>query len=85
MESWLVAVDLVERHAGSRSYIQGSTCDCENQGMTDNLGCKLYSVYAVLSVYCTRCMLYSVYAVLGVYCTQCMLYSVLTHDRGMER
>ena len=92
MESWLVAVDLTERYAGSWSYIQGSTRNRENEGKTDNLGWMLYSVYtvlgvcctwfmlylvyAVLGVYCTRCMLYSVYAVLGVCCTQCMLYSV---------
>jgi len=50
MESWLVAVDLVWRHTGICSYIQGSTRDRENEGMTDNLGCMLYSVYAVLSV-----------------------------------
>jgi len=80
-----VAVDLVGRHAGSGSYIHGSTRDRENEGMTDNLGCMLYSVYAVLGVCCTQCMLYSVYAVLGVCCTRCMLYSVLTHDHGMER
>jgi len=30
-------------------------------------------------------MLYSVYAVLGVYCSQCMLYSVLTLNHGIER
>jgi len=53
MESWLVAVDLVGRHAGS--YIQGSTSNRENDGKTDHLGWMLYSVYA-----CTRCMLYSV-------------------------
>jgi len=52
---------------------------------TDNVGCMMYSVYAVLSVCCTRSMLCSVYAVLGVCCTQRMLYSVLTHDHGMER
>jgi len=62
-----VAVDLVGRHTGS--YIQGSTRDRENEGMTDNLRCILYSVCAVLIVRCTRCM----------------LYSVLTHDHGIER
>jgi len=50
MESWLVAVDLIGRYAGSWSYIQGSTRNRENEGMTDNLGCMLYSVYAVLIV-----------------------------------
>ena len=79
MESWLMAVDGVGRYAGSWSYIQGSTCNHENEGKTNNLRWMLYSVYAVLglclySVYaCTRCMLYSVYAVLGVCCTRCML------------
>jgi hypothetical protein len=61
-----VAVDVVERHGGSRSYLQGSTRDRQNGGMTDNLGCMLYLVYAVLGVRCIRCMLYSVYAVLCV-------------------
>ena len=64
------------RHAGSWSYLQGSTRNRENEGKTYNLGWMLYSVYAVLGVGCTRCMLYSVYAVLGVCCTRCMLYSV---------
>jgi len=36
--------------AGSWSYIQGSTRNCENEGTTDNLRCMLYSVYAALSV-----------------------------------
>jgi len=31
------------------------------------------------------CMLYSVYAVLSVYCTRCMPYSVSTDDHDMER
>jgi hypothetical protein len=57
MESWLVAVDLVGRHAGSRSYIQGSTRNCQNQGKTDNLGIMQYSLNAVLVVCCTRCQL----------------------------
>jgi len=81
----VLAVDLVGRHAGSCRYIQGSTGDRVHEGMTDNHGCMLYSVYAVLGVCCTRCMVYSVYAVLGVCCSRCMLYSVLTHDHGMER
>jgi len=63
-------------HAGSCSYIQGSTRNHENVGKTNNLGWMLYSVYAVLGVCCTRCMLYSVYALLSVYCTWCMLYVV---------
>jgi len=76
MASWLMAVDRVGRHTGSWCYIQGSTRNHGNEGKTNNLGWMLYSVYAVLSVCCTRCMLYSVYAVLGVCCTRCMLYSV---------
>jgi hypothetical protein len=32
-----------------------------------------------------RCMPYSVYAVLSVCCTRCIPYSVLTMDYGMER
>jgi len=66
MELWLKAVDRVGRYAGSRSYIEGSTFNHENEGKTNNLGSILYSVYAVLSVCCTWCMLYLVYAVLGV-------------------
>jgi len=61
-----MAVDCVGRHAGSGSYIQGSTCNHENEGKTNNVGCMLYSVYAVLGVCCTQCMLYLVYAVLSV-------------------
>ena len=34
----------VGRYAGSWSYIQGSTRNCENEGTTDNLRCMLYSV-----------------------------------------
>jgi len=37
--------------------IQGSTRNRENEGMTGNPRCMLYSVYAVLGVCCTRCML----------------------------
>jgi len=33
---------------------------------TVDLGVLQCTVYAVLSICCTRCMLYSVYAVLGV-------------------
>jgi len=50
MESWLVAVNLVGRHAGRWSYIQRSTRNRENERTTDNPGCMLYSMYAVLSV-----------------------------------
>ena len=69
VEGWLVTVERVGWHAGSWSYTQGSTCNCENEWKTDNLWWMLYSVYAVQSVSCTRCM----------------LYSVLTHSHGMER
>jgi len=50
MESWLVAVDLVGRHAGSLSYIEWSCGHHENEGKTDNVRLMLYSVCAVLSV-----------------------------------
>jgi len=50
MESWLMAVDRVGRHAGSWSYIQGSTCNHENEGKTNYLGWMLHSVYAVFCV-----------------------------------
>jgi len=76
MESWLMTVDHVGRHARSWSYIQESICNHEKEWKAKNLAWILYSVYAVLGVCCTRCMLYSVYAVLGVCCTRCMLYSV---------
>jgi len=66
MESWLVAVDHVEKHAGSWSYIQGSTRNRENEEKMDIFGCMLYLVYTVLGVCCSRNMLYSVYAVLSV-------------------
>jgi hypothetical protein len=85
MESWLVGVVFKGRYAGSSSYIQGSTCNPDNEGRTDYLGWILYSVYAVLGVCCTRCMLYSAYAVLSVCVTRCMLYYVLTHDHEMGR
>jgi len=45
-----VAVDLVGRHAGSCSYIQGSIRNHDYEGKTDNLGWMLYSVDAVLGV-----------------------------------
>ena len=68
-----MAVDRVGRHAGSCSYIQGSTHNHENKVNTNNLGCMRYSVYAVHGGCCTqcmlcgtRCMLYSVHAILGV-------------------
>jgi hypothetical protein len=76
MESRLMAVDCVGRHAGRWSYIQQSTCNHDNEGKTNNLGWMLYAVDGVLGVCCTRCILYSVYALLGVCCTQCMLYTV---------
>jgi len=43
-------VDRVGRYAESSSYIQGSTRNHVNEGMTNNLGWMLYSVYAVLGV-----------------------------------
>jgi len=45
---WLYLCALIERHAGSWSYIQGSTRNHENE---------VYSVYAVLDVCYTRCQL----------------------------
>ena len=74
--SWLMAVDCVGRNAGSWCYIQGSTCNHEDERKTINLGWMLHSVYAALCVSCTLCMLHSVYAALGVCCTRCMMYSV---------
>ena len=68
MESWLLAVDRVGRHAASGSYIQGSARDHENEGKTNNL----------------QLMRYWVYALLGVCFTRCMLYSVSSHDEDME-
>jgi len=35
--SWLVVVDLVERHTGSCSYIQGLTCNPGNERKTGNV------------------------------------------------
>ena len=66
----------VRRYTGSWCYVEGTTWNCESKGTTGNVCCMQYSVYAVLSVWCTRCMLYSVYAVLGVCWTRWMLYSV---------
>jgi len=80
-----MAVNHVRRHAGTCSFIQGSTPNHENEGKPNNLGWMLYSVYAVLGVCCTRCMLHLVYAILGVCCTWYKLYLVSTHDHGMER
>jgi hypothetical protein len=37
------------RHAGSSSYIQGSTRNHENEGKTNNLGWMVYSMYGILS------------------------------------
>ena len=56
----------VGRYTGSWRYIQGLIRNRENEGMTNNLRCMLYLVYAVLSVCCTLCMLHSVYAALSV-------------------
>jgi len=44
IESWLMAVDRVGRHAGSWSDIQGLTLNHDNEGKTNNLGWMLYSV-----------------------------------------
>jgi len=54
-------VDHIGRHAGSVRYIQGSTCNHENEGKTNNLEWVLYSVYTELGVCCTRYMLYMVH------------------------
>jgi len=69
MQSWLMAVNHVGRHARSRSYIQRSTCNHEHEGKINNLGWMLYWVYAVL----------------GVCGPRCMLHSVSTDDHGIER
>jgi len=45
-----MAIDCEGRHAGSSSYIQGSTHNDENEGNKNNLEWMLYSVYAVLGV-----------------------------------
>jgi hypothetical protein len=45
-----VAVDLIRRHAGRGSYIQGSIRNRQNEGKTDNLEMMQYAVYAVLGV-----------------------------------
>jgi len=37
MDSWLMVVNRVGRHTRSRSYIQGSTHNHENDGKTNNL------------------------------------------------
>jgi len=57
MERWLMAVDCVGRYARSWSHIQESTRNHENEWKTNNLGCMLYSVNAVLGVCCTQCQL----------------------------
>jgi len=75
-KSWLVAVDIIGRHARSGSYLQGSTCNSENDRNTDNVLWMLYWVYAVPSVCCTECILSSVYAIHRVCCTRCILYWV---------
>jgi len=56
-----MAVNRVGRHAGSRSYIEGSSRNHENEGEIHNVRWMMYSVNAVLGG-----LLYSVYAVLGV-------------------
>jgi len=66
MESWLVAVNIVGRHAASRCYIQVLTCQHVNEWKTGDHRCMLYSVYAVLGGCCTWCILDSVYVVLSV-------------------
>jgi len=45
-----MTVDRVGRHAGSRSYIYGSTGNHETEGKTHNPGWMLYTVYAGLGV-----------------------------------
>jgi hypothetical protein len=55
MESWLLAGNRVGGHTGRYSKIQGSSCNCENKGKTDNLWWILYSAYDVLGVCCTQC------------------------------
>jgi len=77
---WLYLWARMERHAGSCSYIQGSTRNHENEGKTNNLGWMLYSVCAVLGGCCTRWMLYSVYAVLSVCYTRCQLMIMTWRD-----
>jgi len=55
MESWLMAVDCVERYAKSWSCIQGSSRNHVNEGKTNNHRWMLYSVYAVLGVNSWSC------------------------------
>jgi len=52
-----MAVDRVGRYARSCSYIQSPTRKHEIEGKTNNLGCMLDLVYAVLGVCCTWCQL----------------------------
>jgi len=67
-----MAVDCIGRHARSWRYIQGSTCNQENEGKTSNLGWILY-----IGVCWTRCMLG-----LGVCCsTWCQLMIMTGRDR----
>ena len=70
MESCLMAVDCVGRHAATWSYIQGSTRIHENEGTR-----KHSWVDAVLHVRCTPCMRYSVHA-----CTPCQLMIMAWRD-----
>jgi hypothetical protein len=51
MESGLKVVERVEMHAGSSSYIQGSTLNDEYQRKRNNLRWMLYTGYVVLGVY----------------------------------
>jgi hypothetical protein len=47
-----MAVDHEGRQTGSGNFIQGSTCDYDNGGKTNNVAWMLYSVYAKISVCC---------------------------------
>jgi hypothetical protein len=46
----VLAIDHMERYAGSQSYIQGSIPNHGNEGKIPNLGWMLYSVLAVNGV-----------------------------------
>jgi hypothetical protein len=48
MESCLLAVACIGRHARSRRCIQGSSYNDSNDVLTNNFGWLLYPVYAVL-------------------------------------
>ena len=80
------------RCAGSWTFTWRSTCNCDDEWKTVNVGSMLYSVDAILSVrytwcmldvvydihseYCTWCMRYRLYAVLSISCSWCILYLV---------